>query len=106
MNPSPPWAALLLPAAVLLPLMWAVACVLVPARARRLLGAAGAVATAAVGISIAVAVAVAGPVEAALAGRVPPLGIAVRADGPGAVFLLLTSVVGLLVSLYATLHPR
>ncbi|MCT1434289.1 complex I subunit 5 family protein [Dietzia maris] len=106
MTPSPTWAAALLPSAVLLPLAWAVLCVLVPTRARRALGPVGALATAAVGISIAVAVAVGGPVEAALAGRLPPLGIAVRADGPGAVFLLLTSIVGALVSVFAAIHPR
>ncbi|MGN7156698.1 complex I subunit 5 family protein [Dietzia cercidiphylli] len=106
MNPSPTWAAALLPSAVLLPLAWAVLCVLIPARARRVLGPVGAMTTAAVGIAIAVVVAVGGPVEAALAGRVPPLGIAVRADGPGALFLLLTSIVGGLVSLFAAIHPH
>lgn len=106
MTPSPVWAAALLPSAVLLPLTWAVVCVLAPTRARRVLGPVGALATAAVGISVAVVVAVGGPVEAALAGRLPPLGIAVRADGPGAVFLLLTSIVGAIVSLHAAAHPR
>lgn len=106
MTPSPAWAAALLPSAVLLPLAWAVLCVVVPTRARRALGPVGAGATATVGISIAVAVALGGPIEAALAGRLPPLGIAVRADGPGALFLLLTSIVGALVSLFAAIHPR
>lgn len=106
MTHSPSWAALLLPAAVLLPLAWSVLCVLVPTRARAAVGLAGAVAAATVGITIAVAVASGGPVETALAGRLPPLGIAVRADGPAALFLLLTSVVGTLVSVFAAIHPR
>ncbi|WP_314037250.1 proton-conducting transporter membrane subunit [Dietzia sp. CH92] len=106
MTPSPAWAAVLLPSAVLVPLAWAVLCVLAPARARAAVGLAGAVTAAAVGIAITVAVATVGPVEAALAGRLPPLGIAVRADGPAALFLLLTSVVGALVSLFAAIHPR
>ena len=106
MTPSPSWAAMLLPTAVLLPLAWSVLCVLVPTRARAAFGLAGAVAAAAVGVTIAVAVASGGPLEAALAGRLPPLGISVRADGPAALFLLLTSVVGTLVSVFAAIHPR
>lgn len=103
---SPDWAAPLLPAAVLAPLAFAIACLLVPARVRRGVGLTGALVTAGLGVVLVVVVFSLGPVETALAGRVPPLGIAVRADGPAAVFLLLTSVVGALVSLFAAVHPR
>lgn len=106
MTDSPAWAALLLPAAVLVPLAFAVVCILVPTRVRRGVGLTGALVTAGLGLALVVVIITHGPVETALAGRVPPLGIAVRADGPAAVFLLLTSVVGALVSLFSALHPR
>lgn len=98
-------ATVLLPATVLVPLAAAVLLVLLPARARRVAGVVTAFGTAALGAAVAVGVALHGTLTVALGGHAPPLGIALRADGVTAAFLLLLAVVGPAISLHAAAHP-
>lgn len=105
---APTLVATLLPAAVLLPLLGAVLAVLIPPRARRVAGLVGALATAGVAAGVVALVALAADgaaVTTALGGHAPPLGIALRADGISAVFLLLTAIVGAVVSVHAAVDP-
>lgn len=94
------WAHLL-PAVVLVPA--ALACVTALARGgvATVLGLAGALVSAALALTTAVRVGVDGPLEHQLAGWAPPLGIALRADGLGAILLGLTAVVGAATAVYA-----
>lgn len=92
-------------ALVLLPLLVAAACVLLPHTGRRVTGVAGAA-----GVSVLTAVVVAavssGEVVAlAVGGHEAPLGVTLRADGLSALFLALSAVVGTVVTAYAALLP-
>lgn len=98
-------ATVLLPATVLVPLAAAVLLVLLPARARRVAGMIAAVLTAGLGVAVATGVGLHGALTVELGGNAPPLGIALRADGIAAAFLLLLAVVGPGVSLHAAAHP-
>ncbi|GAA1054012.1 complex I subunit 5 family protein [Dietzia natronolimnaea] len=102
---GPAWAPALVPAAVLLPLAAAVLVVVVPSPARRVVGLVAAALTAAAGIAVAALVISHGPLVVSLGGHRPPLGISLRADGLSAVFLLLSAVVGGVVSVHAAVHP-
>lgn len=93
-------------AVVLVPLLGAAISALLPPPARRALGSAVAVVTA--GLSGVVIVAVAGgqTLEVGLGGFQAPLGIRLRADGFSALFLALSAIVGLLVSVQAAVMPQ
>lgn len=95
----------LLPATVLFPLGAAVLLVLVPARGRHVAGLIAALVTAGLGAAVATIVGLHGTFTVDLGGHSPPLGIALRADGIAAAFLLLLAVVGPAVSLHAAAHP-
>ena len=92
-------------ALVLAPLLIAAVTVLLPAPARRGAGPLTAVVTAALTYPVVAAVAAGEPVTLAVGGYEPPLGVTLRADGLSALFLLLTTVVGSLVTVYAALVP-
>ncbi len=76
-------------------------CFLLPARLRAPTGLAVAAVTAAAAVALAWQVAVDGMIRHNLGGWDAPLGIGLYADGLSCVFLVLTGVVGLLVSVYA-----
>ncbi len=97
------WDALL-PATVLTPVAFAVVAAVVRGRASTAAGLSGTVVGAVIAAVVALRVGVAGPLEQQLAGWSPPLGITLRADGLGAVFLALTAVVGTATAVYAA--PR
>lgn len=92
-------------ALVLTPLLIAAVAVLLPAPARRGAGLIAAAAVAALTWPVVTTVAAGEPVELAVGGYEAPLGITLRADGVSALFLLLTTVVGALVTVYAALVP-
>lgn len=94
-------ADVLLPAAVLLPALVAAILLPLPRRHQVVVGVLGAVACSAVGLLLVAAVALQGALEHVLAGWAPPLGIALRADGLSAAFILLTSLVALGVAVFA-----
>lgn len=87
---------------VLLPLLGALLCGVLPRRH----GAAVALVTASLTTGLVTALNLrvldGGPVEVLSAGYAPPLGIALVADGLSAAFLMMTAVVGLLLTVYAT----
>jgi multicomponent Na+:H+ antiporter subunit D len=87
---------------VLLPLLGALLCGVLPRRH----GAAVALVTASLTTGLVAALNLrvldGGPVEVLSAGYAPPLGIALVADGLSAAFLMMTAVVGLLLTVYAT----
>lgn len=88
-------------AVILLPLGGAVLAVLLPRQGSRVaLATVGATLVSAA--ALARAVHRAGPIEHALGGWPAPLGIRLVADGPGALFILLSSVVFLAATVYAT----
>ncbi|MDO5619615.1 complex I subunit 5 family protein [Kocuria sp.] len=91
----------LLPAAVFLPVLAAVVCMVLPRSRQAVAGVVGAVLSAGAGLAVVVAVAVAGPLEHEMAGWAPPVGIALRADGMAAVFVAMTSVVALATMIMA-----
>ena len=93
---------------VLAPLFLAILTWLIPPRLRPGFTLAGLSGLLVVGVLLAHHVATTGVLEQALGGWVPPLGIAVRADGLTAVFVLVTLVVSLLVGFHVAVfgdHP-
>lgn len=94
--------AALLPAAILVPVASALVTLVLPRSRQVILGLIGAILTSLVGLAVVVTVARLGPQEYALAGWSPPLGIALRADGLSAAFVLLASIVGLAVAWVAS----
>ena len=93
-------------ALVLLPLLVASITVVCSHRARRIAGPVTAVGIAGLTVPVVVSVATGRTVELALSDVRAPLGIMLRADGLSAVFLCLTSLVGVIVTLYAALLPQ
>ncbi|KAA9395609.1 hydrogenase 4 subunit B [Kocuria coralli] len=91
----------LLPAAVLLPVITALACLALPRRAQPISGFLGGLASAAVNAAVVVAVTSHGVLEHHMAGWAPPLGIALRADGLAAAFVGLTGAVGFATLVFA-----
>ncbi|GAA1176488.1 complex I subunit 5 family protein [Nesterenkonia xinjiangensis] len=92
-------------AVVLLPLVASALSLVLPPAARRWVGVTTAVLIL-LGTTIIVAAVAQGSVqELALSGHAPPLGIAMRADGLGALFLATTAAVGSLTTLYAAALP-
>ncbi len=86
---------------VILPLAGALLAYVFPRHAARVtVGTAAA--TLAIDVGLARAVFFSGPAEHRLGGWTPPLGIRLQLDGPGVLFLLLTGVVFLAASVYAT----
>lgn len=99
------WSQTALGAVVLIPLLASALSLLIPARARRWAGATTA-ALVLLGTTIIVCAVAGGTlVELTLSGHAPPLGIALRADGLGALFLATTAAVGSLTTLYAAALP-
>lgn len=98
-------APALLPAVVLLPLAAAVLAAVLPARVRPALGLGAALLSAVAALAVAALVYDAGAVAVHLGGHAPPLGIALRADGVAAAFLLLLAVAGTAVSVHAAASP-
>jgi formate hydrogenlyase subunit 3/multisubunit Na+/H+ antiporter MnhD subunit len=90
---------------VALPLALALAAFLWPARGRPL-ALAGAVAVTAAVAAVCAQVAATGPLRYALGGWPAPAGIVLAVDGLGAVFLAVTALVGLAVSVYAGRYFR
>ncbi len=88
---------------VALPLTGALVAALVPGRGN-LVGVTTGVATAAMALALLAQVATAGPIRYALGGWAPGLGIALHADGLAAVLLLMTALVALAASVYATAY--
>lgn len=93
-------------ALVLLPLLVASITVVCSHRARHIAGPVTAVGIAGLTVPVVVSVATGRTVELALSDVRAPLGIMLRADGLSAVFLCLTSLVGVIVTLYAALLPQ
>ncbi len=87
-------------AAVLLPLIGAMACFAVP-RAAATIGLAAVAVTGAAALALGLQVAAEGALTVPLGGWGAPLGIDLRADGLSVVMLVMTAGVGLLVSLSA-----
>lgn len=86
---------------ILIPFVGGVACLLLRGRASTWTGLAVSVATAWICLPLLRDVWLSGPVRVDLGGWAAPLGIGLYLDGLGAMFLLLTAIVGLLVSFYA-----
>lgn len=97
--------SLLVPAAVLTPLLGCVLAVLLPQR-DRVVGLIGTLATAAVNLVLVAEVARHGVQRHLFGGWALPLGLQVRADGLAAVFVGLVAVVGTAVAVYAWADPR
>lgn len=93
-------------ALVLFPLLTASATVLLPHRARRILGSLTAAGVTALTVPVVAGVSSGHTVELAMSGFNAPLGIMLRADGLSAVFLCLATAVGTIITLYAALLPR
>jgi multicomponent Na+:H+ antiporter subunit D len=91
---------------VLLPLLAATLCVLLPHTPRRILGAFTALAVLVLSLPVIWQVSAGDVVQSALGGYDAPLGIRLRADGLSAAFLALTSVVGATTTLYAAAQPH
>ncbi|MDO5626698.1 MAG: proton-conducting transporter membrane subunit [Mobilicoccus sp.] len=94
-------ADVLLPAVVLVPALVATIALPLPRRLQMPVGIVGAFLSAGLGLWLVASVARVGALEHVLAGWAPPLGIALRADGLSAAFILLTSLVALGASVYA-----
>lgn len=90
-------------ALVLLPLLVAAIMAVLPHLARRVLGVVTAVAITALAIPVVLPIAGGEVLELALGGYGAPLGINLRADGMSAIFIALTAVVGLCVTVFAAL---
>ena len=93
-------------ALVLLPLFAAAVAALVPGPARRYVGLAAAVGCTGLSFTVISAVGAGEVIELSLGGYEAPLGITLRADGFSALFLLLTTAVGGLVTLFAAVFPE
>lgn len=93
-------------ALVLLPLLSAAVLAVLPHLARRIAGVVLGVAMLALTVPLVVTVASGEVIEVPLGNYGAPLGIMLRADGMSAIFLALTSVVGLCVSIFAALVPE
>ena len=89
--------------AVALPLVGALLCVLMP-RMAPTIGVATSLATATAAVATLWLVATQGPVEYAIGGWSPGLGIALQADGLSALLLSMSALVCVGVSLYATAY--
>lgn len=92
-------------ALVLLPLLAAAISAILPPTPRRIIGVGVAAGIAVLTIPVVLPIAGGTPVELAVGGYQAPLGITLRADGFSALFLILTAIVGALVSIYAALVP-
>ena len=92
-------------ALVLLPLIAAACSALMPVAARRVLGLAVALGCAGFTAAVVSAVGAGEVVELSLGGYDAPLGITLRADGFSVLLVLLTTVVGGLVTLFAAVFP-
>lgn len=92
-------------ALVLFPLLMAALTVLLPVWRRRIAGVVTAVGVLLLTVPVVATVAGGDLLELSLGGYDAPLGITLRADGLSVLFLLLTTVVGGLVSVYAALVP-
>ncbi len=90
---------------IALPLAGALLCVTVPARAS-VIGVVSALATVTAAAALLWLVATEGTVRYALGGWTPGLGIALQADGLSVLFLLMTGLVALAVSVYASAYFR
>lgn len=90
-------------ALVLLPLLAAAIMAVIPALARRVLGVVTALAVTALAVPVVVDIADGEVVELLLGGYGAPLGIVLRADGLSAIFVALSAVVGLCVTVFAAL---
>lgn len=93
-------------ALVLLPLLSAAVLAVLPHLARRIAGVVLGVAMLALTVPLVVTVASGEVIEVPLGNYGAPLGIMLRADGMSAIFLALTAVVGLCVSIFAALVPE
>lgn len=91
----------LLPAMVMLPLVFAVVAAVVRGRAATAVGVAGTFAAAGLAGAIALGVGLHGPLHHDMGGWSVPVGIVLRADGLSAAFLALTAVVVVTTSVYA-----
>lgn len=100
------FAELSLGASVLLPLLVGAVMGLLPHGFRRLLGAITAVVVAGLVVPVVVHIAGGEVIEVPLGEYGAPLGIVLRADGLSAVFLALTAVVGLGVTIFAAIMPE
>jgi len=87
---------------VLVPFMGAICCFAFPGRHVPRVGMAASLAVLALSVMLLMHVWEHGHVRLELGGWASPLGIGLRLDGLGALFLLLTAMVGVLVGLYAT----
>lgn len=92
-------------AVVLIPLLASAVSVLLGSVARRVLGVITAAAVLGLSTPILLQVTAGETLELALGGFEPPLGITLRADGLSALFLVMTAVVGAVVSCYAAVRP-
>jgi multicomponent Na+:H+ antiporter subunit D len=97
--------AWLLPAAVLLPLFAGVIAFLLP-RSAAAVGALSALASLGLTFFLTFEVFTGGAIDQAIGHWQPPLGIALRLDGLGASMLLMTAVVSVAISTYATTYFR
>lgn len=91
----------LVPAVVFVPLLGALLAVVVP-RIGAAVTAVCSVAGLALAVTLASTVAADGPILFSLSGWAEPVGIGLRVDGMSTTFLLMTAVVGALVSVYAS----
>lgn len=100
------WTQFSLGALVLLPMLGAAVAMLLPHRGRRVLGVGTAVVIAALTVPVLVTVTAGELTELVLGGFDAPLGIHLRGDGLAAVFLGVTSLVGLILTGYAAILPK
>ncbi|MGZ0069620.1 complex I subunit 5 family protein [Microbacterium arborescens] len=96
----------MIPLLVFVPVAAAVVAALVPARFRAAVGVVAVVASGSVVVALWPAVAGAGLVRVELAGWVPPLGIALQADGASVAMLALAHVVFLAAFVMGAAEPR
>ncbi len=94
-------SGLLVTLPLILPIVGALVCLFLPARARPWFGLAASLAITLAVLALARATVLSGELTHSLGGWAPPLGIALRVDGLACVFLLLTAFVGLPVGVYA-----
>lgn len=92
-------------ALVLLPLLAAAVSVLLPTSARRVPGVVTSLLVLGLTAPVLLEVGAGAPVELALGGHEPPLGIRLRADGLSVLFLVLTALVGVPVTAFAAVLP-
>ena len=89
--------------AIALPLAGALVAILAPGRGN-LVGVTASCGVTAAAVALLWQVGTGGPVRYALGGWTPGLGIALHADGLAAVLILMTALVALAVSVYATAY--